>query len=83
MVKTPVFDTGDIGPIPMKAAVAIEQWLVRHNDKAKESIMVRGNRNITWSDMLSELRNQTDVGKDFERMMNQYYLRVFKDKSEI
>ena len=29
MVKTPVFDTGDIGPIPMKAAVAIEQWLVR------------------------------------------------------
>lgn len=61
----------------------LEQWLVRHNDKAEESIMVRGNRNITWSDMLSELRNQTDVGKDFERMMNQYYLRVFKDKSEI
>lgn len=59
----------------------LEAWLVRHpEDSNKVAYSVAGGRTYTWKDILSELRQQTEIGKGMERMVNQHYLyNFFKD----
>ena len=54
----------------------LEQWLIRHpedNDKEAFSEASSG-KAYTWGDILVELRQQTAVGKSFEKMLNEYYI---------
>ena len=56
----------------------LEQWLIRHQED-KEKIVYSQNNNVyTWGQLLNEVRTQTAVGKDFERVMNQYCISKFK-----
>lgn len=54
----------------------LEQWLIRHpedNDKEAFSEASSG-KAYTWGNILVELRQQTAVGKSFEKMLNEYYI---------
>lgn len=58
----------------------LEQWLVRHpEDNNKEAFTdnTTGKR-YTWSDILPELRRQSDIGKSFEGNLNQYYIDLLQ-----
>lgn len=56
----------------------LENWLVRHPEDAdKVAFSVAGNQSYTWGAILDELRRQTPVGKQMEKMVNQYYIHEF------
>lgn len=56
----------------------LEQWLIRHQED-KDKVVYSRNKNVyTWGQLLNEVRTQTAVGKDFERVMNQYCISKFK-----
>lgn len=56
----------------------LEYWLVRHPEDAdKVAFSVAGNQSYTWGAILDELRRQTPVGKQMEKMVNQYYIHEF------
>ena len=53
-----------------------KQWLLRHpedNDKEAFSEVSTG-KIFTWADILTELRQQTPIGKSFEQKLNEYYI---------
>lgn len=54
----------------------LEQWLIRHpEDNNKEAFSEAATGKVyTWSDILSELRTQSTVGKSFEQKLNEYYI---------
>lgn len=55
----------------------LEDWLVRHPEDAKK-IAFRSLENVyTWETILRELRLQTEVGKEMEKMVNQFFLYQF------
>ncbi len=57
----------------------LEQWLLRHpEDNGKVIISQRG-VDYTWSDILKEVRMQTQFGRDFERRANQSTIHRYKD----
>ena len=54
----------------------LEQWLIRHpEDNDKEAFT--SDRVYTWNEVLPELRRQSDVGKSFEKLLNEYYIHLF------
>lgn len=56
----------------------LEQWLIRHQEDKDKVVFNQNNNAYTWEQLLSEVRLQTEVGKDFERIMNQYSIAKFK-----
>ncbi len=56
----------------------LEQWLIRHQEDKDKVVYSQNNKAYTWGQLLSEVRLQTEVGKDFERIMNQYCIAKFK-----
>jgi hypothetical protein len=54
----------------------LEQWLIRHpEDNCKEAYSEASTgKTYTWTDILFELRQQTSVGKSFEKKLNEYYI---------
>lgn len=56
----------------------LEQWLIRHQEDKDKVVFNQNNNAYTWEQLLSEVRLQTEVGKDFERIMNQYCIAKFK-----
>ena len=58
----------------------LEQWLLRHQKENDKVIYQKGQSGYTWSQLLNEVRLQTPVGRDFERVMNQYCISRFKQE---
>ena len=58
----------------------LEQWLLRHQEENDKVVYQKGNNSYTWSQLLNEVRLQTPVGRDFERVMNQYCISRFKQE---
>ena len=56
----------------------LENWLIKHAEKKDEVILVKGNTSYTWNDVLQAVRRHTDIGKYFEKVMNQYFIARFK-----
>ena len=56
----------------------LEQWLIRHQEDKEKIVYSQNNTVYTWGQLLTEVRTQTEVGKDFERVMNQYCISKFK-----
>jgi len=53
----------------------LEEWIIRHPEDAdKYAYREVGGNSYTWSEMLEELRHQTETGKMFEGMVNEYYI---------
>lgn len=58
----------------------LEQWLLRHQKENDKVVYQKGQSGYTWSQLLNEVRLQTPVGRDFERVMNQYCISRFKQE---
>ena len=56
----------------------LEHWLIRHQEDKEKVVYSQNNKVYTWGQLLDEVRKQTEVGKDFERVMNQYCISKFK-----
>lgn len=56
----------------------LEQWLIRHQEDKDKIVYSQNNKAYSWGQLLSEVRLQTEVGKNFERIMNQYCISKFK-----
>lgn len=56
----------------------LEQWLIRHQEDKDKVVYGQGKNGYTWGQLLDEVRLRTEVGKDFERIMNQYCISKFK-----
>jgi hypothetical protein len=56
----------------------LEHWLIRHQEDKDKVVYNKNNKVYTWGQLLNEVRNQTEVGRDFERVMNQYCISKFK-----
>lgn len=53
----------------------LEEWIVRHPEDAdKYAYREVGGKSYTWAELLVELRHQTEVGKIFEGMVNDFYI---------
>ena len=53
----------------------LEEWIVRHpEDAGKYAYREVGGKSYTWSELLVELRHQTEIGKIFEGMVNDFYI---------
>ncbi len=60
----------------------LERWLIRHpEDKQKIAFKQISGESYTWEQILSELRLQTDVGRLFERMINEFYIYQLNGKA--
>lgn len=60
-----------IGKWESKFDCVLEQWLLRHPEDKDKVVARQGNAEYTWSDILKEVRMQTEFGRDFERKANQ------------
>ena len=58
----------------------LEQWLLRHQEENDKVVYQKGKNSYTWSQLLNEVRLQTPVGRDCERVMNQYCISRFKQE---
>ena len=56
----------------------LERWLVRHPEDKDKIVYSRNRKAYSWDQLLKEVRLQTEVGKDFARIMNQYCISKFK-----
>lgn len=53
----------------------LEEWIIRHpEDACKYAYREVGGKSYTWAELLVELRRQTEVGKIFEGMVNDFYI---------
>lgn len=52
----------------------LERWLCRHPEDMSKIALRRADKTYTWKQILSELRLQTEVGRLFEQMVNEYYI---------
>ena len=53
----------------------LEKWILKHPEDAdKFAFREAGGDSYTWAEMLKQLRLQTEVGKIFEGMVNEYYI---------
>ena len=60
----------------------LEQWLIRHQEDKDKVAFTKDKTSYTWGKLLAEVRLQTEVGRDFERVMNQYTIYQFKEKGQ-
>lgn len=59
----------------------LEEWILRHPEYSeKYAYREMGGRSYTWAQILVELRHQTNVGKSFEGMVNEYYIYQLKEE---
>ena len=58
----------------------LEQWLIRHLEDVDKVVFSHSKNFYTWGQLLQEVRMQTLVGRDFERVMNQYCIAKFKSE---
>ena len=56
----------------------LERWLVRHPEDKDKIVYSQNRQAYSWGQLLNEVRLQTEVGKDFARIMNQYCISKFK-----
>jgi hypothetical protein len=56
----------------------LEQWLIRHQEDKEKTVYSQNNNVYTWEQLLREVRMRSAVGRDFERVMNQYCISRFK-----
>ena len=56
----------------------LEQWLIRHQEDKDKIVYSQNRKAYSWGQLLNEVRLQTEVGKDFARIMNQYCISKFK-----
>lgn len=56
----------------------LERWLVRYPEDKAKIVYSRNRKAYSWEQLLKEVRLQTEVGKDFARIMNQYCISKFK-----
>lgn len=52
----------------------LEDWLIKHQTDKDKIALTKERRSYTWGQLLEEVRLQTDIGRDFERVMNQFYI---------
>ncbi len=53
----------------------LESWINRHPEDADKCVYKElGGKSYTWSDILDSLRKQTEPGKSFEKMVNEFYI---------
>ena len=61
----------------------LERWLVRHpEDMKKIAFRQVSGESYTWEQILSELRLQTEVGRLFEQMINEFYIYQLNGKAD-
>lgn len=61
----------------------LERWLVRHpEDMKKIAFKQVSGESYTWEQILSELRLQTEVGRLFEQMINEFYIYQLNGKAD-
>lgn len=61
----------------------LEEWIVRHPEDAnKYAYREASGKSYTWAEMLIQLRHQTNIGKIFEGMVNDYYIYQFIKSEE-
>lgn len=59
----------------------LERWLLRHpEDLQKIAFKQVSGESYTWGQILSELRLQTEVGRLFEQMINEFYIYQLNNK---
>lgn len=59
----------------------LERWLLRHpEDLQKIAFTQVSGESYTWKQILSELRLQTEVGRLFEQMINEFYIYQLDNK---
>lgn len=59
----------------------LERWLLRHpEDLQKIAFTQVSGESYTWKQILSELRLQTEVGRLFEQMINEFYIYQLNNK---
>lgn len=59
----------------------LERWLLRHpEDLQKIAFTQVSGESYTWEQILSELRLQTEVGRLFEQMINEFYIYQLNNK---
>ena len=59
----------------------LERWLLRHpEDLQKIAFTQVSGESYTWKQILSELRLQTEVGRLFEQMINEFYIYQLNTK---
>lgn len=56
----------------------LERWLIRHLEYSAKVAYRTTEKTYTWADILLELRHQSDIGKSFEGMLNQYYIHTIE-----
>lgn len=62
----------------------LERWLIRHpEDMQKIAFTQVSGESYTWGQILSELRLQTEVGRLFEQMINEFYIYQLNDKANV
>lgn len=54
----------------------LEQWLIRHPEDNEREAFTEADKGkkYSWSDILSELRRQSAIGKSFEQKLNEFYI---------
>ncbi len=62
----------------VKFDCVLEDWLLRHPEDNKKEAFTEtdSGKKYTWEDILIELRQQTAIGKSFEKKLNQYYIHL-------
>lgn len=61
----------------------LEEWIMRHPEDANKYAYREANgKSYTWAEMLTHLRHQTNIGKTFEGMVNDYYIYQFIKSEE-
>lgn len=58
----------------------LENWIHRHPEDREKVVMHQHNESFTWDRILTELHQQTEVGKSFERMVHQFYIYQLPEK---
>lgn len=59
----------------------LERWLLRHpEDLQKIAFTQVSGESYTWKQILSEFRLQTEVGRLFEQMINEFYIYQLNNK---
>ncbi len=62
----------------------LENWIIKHPDDANKKVFSQPGQeeSYTWERILVELREQTPIGKMFEKLINQFYIYNLTTKSE-
>lgn len=59
----------------------LERWLIRHpEDQNRIAFKQVSGKTYTWEQILYELRLQTDIGRLFEQMINEFYIYQLNKK---